>query len=479
MTLANVRKRSPWRAAACLLIVSICAPVSHAAPSPAAQAVAITGVTIIDVEHARALGPRTVLIEAGRIAAIATPRDARIPADALRVDGRGRFLIPGLVDMHVHLFNTFSHRTPNDWTFPLFIAQGVTAVREMNTNAAGIAVVDQWRREIGSGERIAPRILAAGIAVYGHSPGEAASDTDAAIRAGADFIKVFSEVPPAHWRAILEVAQARLVPVVGHVPAGVSLLDAAAAGQRSDEHLMQAYEACSSVETQLMNERKGLEGDALIERRDAQEARALDAFDAPRCARIGRKLAAAGQVQVPTLVLAHEESMRSDEVLSADPRWRYLRADERSRWQRALADPAAHADALAKKRWDVSRRIVSTFHSTGVTILAGTDAPMPGVYPGFALQEELELLVAAGLTPAQALHSATLAPAKFFGLSTMAGSVATGKIADLVLLDADPLLDIRNTRRIDAVLLGGHLLRRSDLDALLETAARAQREPSG
>ncbi|HEY0229993.1 MAG TPA: hypothetical protein VGC55_01975, partial [Dokdonella sp.] len=309
--------------------------------------------TIVDVEHDRALGPRTVLIEGGRIAGIYAPRNAQIPAGALRVDGRGRFLIPGLVDMHVHLFNTFSHRPPNDWTFPLFIAQGVTAVREMNTNAAGIAVVDQWRHEIGSGERIAPRILAAGIAVYGHSPSEAASDTDAAIRAGADFIKVFSEVPPAHWRAIVETAQARLVPVVGHVPAGVSLLDAAAAGQRGDEHLMQAYEACSSVETQLMNERKGLEGDALTERRDAQEARALDAFDVRTCVRVGKKLAAARQVQVPTLVLAYEESVRTDAVPSADPRWRYLRADERVRWQRALADPAAQADALAKKRWDV------------------------------------------------------------------------------------------------------------------------------
>ena len=389
---ASIGKRSASQAVICFLALFVGASVSHVAASPAAQAIAITDVTIIDVEHARALGPRTVLIEAGRIGAISAPRDAQIPADALRVDGRGRFLIPGLVDMHVHLFNTFSHRAPNDWTFPLFIAQGVTAVREMNTDAAGIAMVDRWRREIGSGERIAPRVLAAGIAVYGHSPGEAAGDTDAAIHAGADFIKVFSEVPAAHWRAILEAAQARRVPVVGHVPAGVSLLDAAAAGQRSDEHLMQAYEACSSIETQLMNERKGLEGDALIERRDAQEARALDAFDVRTCVRIGKKLAAFGQAQVPTLVLAYEESVRTDALPSADPRWRYLRPDERTRWRRTLADTPAHANTLAKKRWDVSRRIVSAFRDAGATILAGTDAPMPGIYPGFALQEELELL---------------------------------------------------------------------------------------
>lgn len=467
--------RNASRLAICLVTASIWT-AAQAGPPPRHGAVAITDVAIVDVEHGRTIGPRTVLIDSNRIVAISAPHEARIPADAARVDGHGKFLIPGLVDMHVHLFNKASHRPPNDWSLPLYVAQGVTAVREMNTDAAGIETIRRWRREADDGERIAPHVLAAGIAVFGASPDAAARDTNAAIDAGADFIKVFSEVPASHWRAILEVARRRAEPVAGHVPAGVPLREAAAAGQRSGEHLMQAYEACSSIEKQLLAERRDLGGEALVALRDAQEARALAAFDPRACTRIGRILAKTTQVQVPTLVLPHMEANRANTAPDTDPRWRYLRADERARWRRGLADLDAHADTQAGQRWLVSRRIVSAFHRAGVTILAGTDAPMLYVYPGFALHEELALLVESGLTPSEALNSATLAPAKFFGLDATSGSVAVGKAADLVLLDADPLLDIGNTRRIDAVLLGGRLLRRADLDALLESAANAQQE---
>jgi imidazolonepropionase-like amidohydrolase len=184
------------------------------------DAVAITEVTIIDVEHSRSVGPRTVLIDDGRIVASVEPRSARIPSDAQRVDGRGGFLIPGLVDMHVHLFNLSSRRSANDWAFPLFIANGVTAVREMNADAASLAIVKRWRQAAQHGELIAPRILAAGISVSGTSAEDAAHQVAAAADAGADFIKVFSEVPASHWHAILEAAQARSLPVAGHVPAG-------------------------------------------------------------------------------------------------------------------------------------------------------------------------------------------------------------------------------------------------------------------
>lgn len=457
------------------LAMASCTAAQAGVP-PRPGAVAITDVAIVDVERGRTLGPRTVLVEGGRIVAISASPDADVPAAAARVDGRGKFLVPGLVDMHVHLFNTFSHRPPNDWAFPLYVAAGVTAVREMKTDADGIRTVRRWRREVDAGERVAPRVLAAGIAVFGRSPEEAARDADAAIDAGADFVKVFSEVPAANWRAIVATARKRSVPVAGHMPAGVPLLEGAAAGQRSDEHLMQAYEACSSIGKTLIDERGNLAGEALAALRDAQEKRALDAFDAPACARVADALAKTGQVQVPTLVLAYAEARHADVPTDADPRWRYLRADERERWRRILADQRGHSDPAAEQRWQASRRIVSAFHRAGVTILAGTDNPMPRVHPGVSLHDELALLVESGLTPFEALRAATLAPAKFLGLEASFGSVSVGKVADLVLLDADPLIDIRNTRRIDAVLLGGRLFRRGDLDALLAAAANAQRE---
>jgi len=458
----------------CLVAALAWAPAAQASPLPERPAIAITDVTIIDVEHGRLIGPRTVLVDGGRIVAIVAPRDARIPATAQRLAGRGRFLIPGLVDMHVHLFNNTSGRPPNDWSFPVFIAAGVTAVRDMNTRTAEIPLVIRWRKALDDGELVAPHILAAGVSIHGRSPRDAASQVDAAGDAGTDFIKIYSDVPVSHWLAILDAARARALPVVGHVPAGVSLLAAAAAGLRSNEHLMQAYEACSSVEAQLLEQRRDLEDGALIARRDEQEQRALDAFDQGTCRRIGEALAATGQVQVPTLVLSYEESTTRTRPPSDDARWRYLRVDERARWERVLASITPQDVALGKSRWQVSRRIVAAFHRAGVPILTGTDATMPRIYPGSSLHEEIALLVESGLTPIEALRSATLEPAKFLGIAATTGSVAVGKRADLVLLDADPTKDIHNTQRISAVVLDGRLLRRDALDKLLEDVARAQ-----
>lgn len=464
-----MRMASIW----CILAVVAltCVPAAHAG---AAARVAIVDVTVIDVAGDRDLAHRTVLVDGDRITVIARADDAHVPDDAVRIDGRGRWLMPGLVDMHVHLFNTFSHRPPNEWALPLFVANGVTGVREMSADAASIAVLRQWRRETDAGERIAPRVLAAGIAARVREPADAQAAVAAVAAAGADFVKVFSEVGAAQWRAILAAARTRALPVVGHVPASVALLDAAAQGQRTDEHLMQAYEACSSIEGVLLRERAGLVGDALAAMRDAQEKRALDAFDRITCRRIARRLAASGQWQVPTLVLAWTEARRGS-TPDSDPRWPLLRADERERWTRILGEIAAHPDPLAQRRWQVSRAIAAAYRHAKVPMMAGTDAPMPEVYPGFSLLDELERLVEAGLAPRETLRAATLAPARFLGIEATSGTIAPGKRADLVLLAADPAHDVRNARRIDAVLLGGRVLRRADLDALLQPPAMATR----
>jgi cytosine/adenosine deaminase-related metal-dependent hydrolase len=520
----------------CLAAGVIWASAAHAEPPPARSPIAITDVAIVDVERGGTIGPRTVVIDGGRIAAITAPADARIPPGARRIAGDGRFLIPGLVDLHVHLFNRASRRPPNDWAFPLFVAAGVTAVRDMNTGIADLAQVARWRAAVERGDLVAPRIVAAGTAVHGRSPRDAADQVAAAAAAGADFIKIYSEVPEAHWRAIRQAAAARRLPVVGHAPAGVPLRDAA--GLRSDEHLMQAYEACSSIEAELIDARRGLADAARVALRDEQELRALDAFDAATCERVAAAIAATGQVHVPTLVLDHAEFLglpgapsaaepaeaqtrgngeppgppaararpgeeppglpatrvrpgeeppglpaarvRPGEAATApvrlddDPRWRTVRLDERARWQRILAGVTPRDVALGERRARVGRRIVAAFHRAGVPILAGTDAPMPRVYPGGSLHDELALLVDAGLSPLDALRAATLGPARFLGLAATTGSIAVGKRADLVLLDADPTRDIRNTQRIAAVVLDGRLLPRAALDALIADAARGQ-----
>jgi imidazolonepropionase-like amidohydrolase len=458
-----------------LLAAALHAGAAGAAALPARQTIAITDVAVIDLRHNRPSPRRTVLIEAGRIVSVTDPRTARLPAQAVRVDGRGRFLVPGLVDMHVHLFNNYSRRPPNDWAFALFVANGVTAVREMNAGVTDIAQVARWRQALDDGSLAAPRILAAGVAVRGLTAADLQREAAAAAGAGADFLKVFSPLPAAQWPALRAAAKAYGLPLAGHAPAQLALLDTAG-GLASNEHLMQLPEACSDDESMLLQQRRGRSAAPTAAEEEAEELQVLQDFDAGRCRRVAAALAATGQVQVPTLVLAHTEFTQHARPAGSDPRRRYLRADEDERWTRALAqaDSGAAAAALAVRRWPAAKRIAGILHRAGVHLMAGTDAPMPLVYPGFALHDELALLVAAGLTPREALRAATLEPAEFLHIDATAGSVEAGKRADLLLLDADPLRDIRNTRRIHAAVLDGRLLARPDLDALLAGAARDQ-----
>lgn len=206
-----------------LLLAHTLAPEQERTP----VVTAITDVRIVDVVLGRVTAPRTVLVSEDRVVAITKPRAAAIPPDAHRIDGRGRYLLPGLIDMHVHLFNLSSGRAPNDWAFPLFVAHGVTAVRDMRADAASLEQIRHWHEATERGDLIAPRILAAGIAVRGTSAQDARTHVDAAKASGATFIKVFSDVPVVHWHALLNQARGHKLPVYGHTPAGVRLLDAA------------------------------------------------------------------------------------------------------------------------------------------------------------------------------------------------------------------------------------------------------------
>lgn len=442
---------------------------------PGPPIVAIENVALVDVVRGTIVKSRTVVIADGIIAALGEPGSIKIPPTAVRVDGRGRYLMPGLVDMHVHLFNNASRRLPNDWTFPLFVANGVTAVREMRTEPAQVSVVNDWRAKVDRGELIAPFVVAAGVAAGAGSVEDARRQVREASAAGADFVKVFSEVREPQWRAMLEEARVVKIPLCGHIPSEVSLLDAATAGQRSNEHLTQVYEACSANEMAWLAARKGLTGEKIVELRDAQEQAVLESFDSVACDRIAPALAKTGQVQVPTLVLPYFEARGSSTNFRDDPRWRSLRSDEQARWERFLKirEHAVGEVKLYAQRWDVSRQIIASLNAAGVRLLAGTDAPMPLVYPGSSLHEELELLVESGVRPADALRAATIWPAEFLGLSDRRGSIAMGKRADLVLLDGDPLADIRHTQRICAVVLAGRLLQRADLDSLLAVTAES------
>lgn len=450
----------------CALVISLVVLCdAHAAtPVQTQPPLLIANVTVIDVVNARRISPRSVLIEDGRITAIGRTLD--IPAGAVRVDGQGKFLLPGLIDMHVHLFNNASHRPPNEWAFPQFVANGVTGVREMLSLPEQLPQIERWNTAVQNGNLVAPRVLAAGVRVNGDSEQAVHEQVPHAKQAGADFIKVFSEVPAAQWRIIIDEAGKQQIAVEGHVPAQVAWLDAARAGQRTVEHLMQTYEACSSIEARVLESRRDLGGDAATSLRDEQEREVLNHFDAAICRRAAKAVAATYQYQTPTLVLSYFESRPSADF-TEDKRWPLLRTDEQARWRRNLTPRTLEDGSLAMLRWKASCRIVRTMNAASLPILAGTDTPMPLVYPGYAMHDELELLVACGLSNAKALQAATINPARALKLENTVGSVDIGKRADLVLLDSDPLQDIRNSRDIHAVVLDGKLLGHEDLDKLI------------
>jgi hypothetical protein len=234
---------------------------------------------------------------------------------------------------------------------------------------------------------------------------------------------------------------------------------------------MQAYEACSSVENEMIAARRDLAGDAAVALRDSQEREVLEKFDRTRCMQSARMVAQTRQVQVPTLVLSRFETVPPGTPFTTDPRWPLLRPDEQSRWQRFLGPRSVDDTKLATLRRKVSCDITRILNAAGVTLLAGTDTPMPLNYPGYSLHDELELFTECGLSSAQALRAATVRSTETLKLSD-SGSIDAGKRADLVLLDADPLQDIRNLRRIRAVVLAGRVLRREQLDAILAGAAQ-------
>ncbi len=428
----------------------------------------LENVSLVDVRRGEIVGPRTVVVVDGRIAAIGTPETIVVPESATRVDGRGRYLMPGLVDMHVHLFNRASGRPPNEWAFPLFVARGVTGVREMACGLDDLPRLRNWETARAEGRLISPRVLAAGVVVAGASVADVREQVRQAHAAGANFVKVFSNLPAPEWRAVMAQARTLKIPVCGHVPREVRALEAARAGQRSDEHLTQLYEACSTREASVLRARRESR-DGGSDGADAEERAVLESFDPQLCVRTATALAKTKQVQVPTLVLPYFEARGSTVGFQKSPFWHNLRRDEQVRWERILRERRVEPE-LASRRWEVSRRIVRALHAAGARILAGTDAPMPLVYPGAALHQELELLVESGLSPADALRAATIWPAEFLGIAASSGSVAVGKRADLLLLDANPLQAISNTQRIESVVLAGRLLRRAELQALLEQA---------
>ncbi len=450
----------------------------------------IRGTSVIDPARSTVTPNRSIVMVGTRITSIGGPATLA-PAGARVIDGRGTFAIPGLWDMHAHAVIWGLDET----IFPLNIANGVTGIREM----WGVTTDAKRTREaVTSGRMTGPRFVFSGNIVDGWPPtrpGEVVVRTpdqgrravDSLNDAGAEFIKVYSLLDSASFDAIAERAKARRITIAGHVPMSVSALHAARMGQKSFEHLEGVTAGCAKDERGIVDARVRWLGDRIRDSVGAStlmsemrrgQASMRRSFDAVRCDALLRRLAALGVWQVPTMGVLRALARMGDPALVRPERSRYLAPMLRQMWDGLAGDTTFTRDTTGRVfNREVERAIVKRMARLDVPVLAGTDSPNPFTYPGFGLHDELELLVEAGFTPLQALRAATINPARYFAATDSMGRVAKGKVADLVLLESNPLLDIRNTRKIRAVVADGRYFGRVQLDSLLEVVAHRAAAP--
>lgn len=303
---------------------------------------------------------------------------------------------------------------------------------------------------------------------------------------GADFIKVYSLIPRQAYFALADEAKKRGIPFAGHVPISVSAAEASDAGQKSIEHMEGILLDCSTEEPEL---RKTIE-ESIKDAKDTDQIRAslvralnetysrtLETYSEEKATALFARFARNGTWQAPTLVVHRVGAFLDDKDFTNDPRLKYVRRDLRDSWKNQddfrLKNRTAESSELGKRLLQKRLEIILAMHRAGVKMLAATDALVMYVFPGFSLHDELELFVQAGLTPMEALQTATRNPAIYLGLSDMVGTVEIGKKADLVLLEANPLENISNTKRINAVVVNGKLIPRVTLDKLLKDAEAA------
>ncbi len=440
--------------------------------------IVLTNLTVLDVRSGELQPQQTVVVRGKRIVSVGPSKAAGDSSKSRMIDCSGLYAIPGLWDMHVHL--VFGDWFPggNDISLPLFVANGVTSVRDMGSD---LEVIQKWRGEIESGALVGPRIYSPGPMLDGPKPRfpssvaiSTAEDgrraVDALKRRGADFIKLQSLIPREAVFAIADEAKKQGIAFEGHVPDSVRASEMSDAGMKSFEHLIGIFEGSSPLENEFLKGNK-------------TETRFLATYDPALAGALAKILAKNGTWQCPTLVWERGGNLIDATDFGKDPRAKYVPDGWKSKTWRRFTEEISQGyggDDLTVRKEFVSKEleVVQMLRKNGVEFLAGTDTPA-GVYvfPGFSLHEELQRFVAAGFTPLEALQTATLNPARFFGAERQLGTIEKGKLADLVLLSANPLTDIGNTQKIAAVMANGRYFSRKALDQMLagvEAAAQAQ-----
>jgi imidazolonepropionase-like amidohydrolase len=452
MTIGEMTSRRSLRA---YMLATFAAYAQIAAQQP----LAITHVTVIDGRDSTPRRDQTIVIRGPRIVAAGPSGKTKTPNGARLIDGRGKFLIPGLWDMHVHTSVPAGREL-----LRLYVANGVTGVRDM---ADDWDTLTTWRRAIASGKLVGPRIIASGPYLEGgdvpiphiltRTPAEGSAGVDSLVKLGVDFVKVHGQLTPETYFAIAKRARERGIPFAGHVSRAVGSEAASDSGQRSIEHLLGIPAPCTPAESVALAPRYSVQG-------------ALGRCSSQDLAPLYAKFVRNNTWVTPTFTAQYEVAMWPTRAVPGDSLAHYLPTVLRQYVAQLFPMPDSvpvGADSVGRAMLTKRLGQVAMMSRAGVRILTGTDAPLRNSPPGFGLHEELALLVRGGMTPFAVLRAATFEPARYLGMLDSAGTVEQGRLADLVLLEANPLEDIRNTRRIAAVVANGRVFGPTERRAML------------
>jgi hypothetical protein len=457
------------------VLLSICFLITKSIT--AQQTILIENIHIVDVEKGRLLKHKNVFISNGVITSITNTNKPATKADTV-INGTDQYLIPGLWDMHTHVWNDAT-------TFPLLIANGITGIRGMFDDMRNI---NNWREKINAGTLVGPSIYTAGPIVDGPKPvwpgsvavKDAASGKKAVDsiknKLKVDFVKVYSLLNRESYFAIANECKEQNISFAGHVPNEITILEAANAGQKSQEHLYGFIEIASDSADHWYKYQQGLIKDSSFSVRSKRKDFLFSTYNEKNLLPVLQKMKQTNTWICPTLTVNRGIAYVNDTSLLYDPRMVYMGPFIKNFWdyRKDFRFKSWTEKDFEQSRYefDLKLKIVKMIHQAGIPILAGTDFPNPHCYAGFSLHEELEWFVKAGLTPAEALKTATINPAKFMNTEQKNGTVAVNKQANLVILTKNPLQDITHTKNITTVLLNGKVYTSSQLQMMMETVKK-------
>jgi hypothetical protein len=450
---------------------------------PSSQTLVFTNVNIVDTRDGRILSDMTVVVRGSRIQGVARVGLIANDHNVHMINAAGKYMIPGLWDMDVH---TASPSAPWDERiiYPLYIANGVTGVRDMGGDPE---LLEQPRHQVEDSASPAPHILFGGPFLPGgkssteilgaQNPAEAREAVVRLKRRGANLLTIGADIPRDSYFALADEAVKLKIQFAGPVPDSITVAEASAAGQSSIERLSGILLACSSKEDALRQRWSQVLATQDVTFHAAVATLAMATSNPEKSWNLFVQLSNNNTWQVPALVWSQTMARMDDTNLTVDPPLKYVPISVQRQWEleQLRLRKSPEALELAKKESARELELVNIMRRAGVQFMAGSDGPAPYVVPGISLHAELEWLVKSGFSPTQALQSATFNPALFLAKLDKFGLVETGRMADLVLLEANPLEDIQNTRKIAAVVIAGKYYSRPDLDKMLARIAEVAR----